>query len=445
MRQNVKENWPHTKKMTSKFYDNIPLPDYEQLVNCMHCGMCLPTCPTYDMTGMEIHSPRGRIRMIKAVADGELDLTDNFKDSIDFCLDCQACVTACPAGVEYGQLVEAAQLHIEAHNRNTGKDSKIKNFTLYWLFSNLKRLQVIGRLIYLYQRTGIERLIQKTGVLKFISAKLHDLTFMAPEMPAKKKYLYNNTDLKTNRTNIKVGVLAGCVQDVFFRDVNQDTLDVLNINGYEIFMPETNICCGSVHGHNGELEMARQLARQLITTYEQAKVDYIVLNSAGCGAYMKEYEKLLADDSLYAERAKIFSQKIKDITELLDEHEWRIPEVSNKLSVTYHEPCHLVHTQKISQQPRNLIQKIPGIEYHELNESTWCCGSAGIYNITRYDDSMKILERKMMNIQATGVSHVVTGNPGCMIQLIFGTKKYNVDVKIIHPVSLLNRAYQLEG
>ena len=429
----------------SKFYDNIPLPDYEQLINCMHCGMCLPSCPTYELTGKEIDSPRGRIRLIKAVAEGELDITNRFKESIDFCLNCQACVTACPAGVEYGQLVEAAQLHIEAHNRETGQASRTKNFILNWLFSDLKRLEFIGHLMFLYQRSGLEKLIQKSGVLKIFSGQLHEMTYMAPKVSSAKAYDMTGHDKLPEKDRIRVGIIAGCVQDVFFRDVNQDTIDVLKINGYDVFLPEKNICCGSVHGHNGELDTAKQLARQLIDTFDKAGVDYIVLNSAGCGAYMKEYVHLLADDTVYKQKARLFSEKVLDITEFLDKKGWRKPESQNPISVTYHEPCHLVHTQKISEQPRNILKSIPKIDFRELPESSWCCGSAGIYNVTHYDDSMKVLERKMNNIRETGVSYVVTGNPGCMIQLMYGIKKYNVDVKVLHPISLLNRVYKQEG
>jgi glycolate oxidase iron-sulfur subunit len=428
----------------SNLYENVPLPDYEQLINCMHCGMCLPTCPTYELTGKEIDSPRGRIRMIKAVADGELDITDRFKESIDFCLDCQACVTSCPAGVEYGQLVEAAKLHVEVHNRETGQSSKIKNFVLNWLFADLRRLDFLGRLMSLYQKMGIEKILQKSGILKLISGKLHDMTYMAPRVSAIKGYDFGNGNA-SNTKKIKVGIIAGCVQDVFFRDVNQDTIDVLKINGYDVVMPEKNICCGSVHGHNGELDMAKNLARQLIDIFDQAGVDFIVLNSAGCGAYMKEYKHLLANDVDYQEKAKKFSEKVLDITEFLVMNEWRQPESNEPVSITYHEPCHLVHTQKVSEEPRTVLNNIPGIDLKELPESTWCCGSAGIYNVTRYDDSMKVLERKMNNIKKTGVSCVVTGNPGCMIQLMYGAKKYQVDIEVMHPVSLLNRAYQKEG
>ena len=427
--------------MNSRFYEHIPLPDYNQLVNCIHCGMCLPSCPTYALTSLEKNSPRGRIRMIRGVADGELDLTDNFKESLNFCLNCQACVTACPAGVEYGQLVEAAQLHIEADNRAKGKSSRLKRFSLDWLFGDLRRLRILGRFMRLYQRLGIESLIQQTGLLKIISGRLHEMSYMAPRIPPFKPYSVKTAGVKKDSAKIKVGLLPGCVQDVFFRDVNQDTIDVLSRNGYEVFIPGKDYCCGSVHGHNGNIEMARQLARNLIDIYKAGGVDCVVMNSAGCGAFMKEYGHLLADDPEYAERAEQFAAGIMDISELLTEHGWKIPSNVMRGKVTYHEPCHLVHAQKVSRQPRELIASIPGISFVELPEATWCCGSAGIYNITRYEDSMRVLERKMNNIKNSGAEFVVTGNPGCMIQLMYGAKKFKVPVRILHPVSLLNQAY----
>jgi glycolate oxidase iron-sulfur subunit len=436
----VKENLPSVD-MTSHFYEHIPLPDYEQLVNCIHCGMCLPVCPTYALTGLEKNSPRGRIRMIRAVADGELDLTDNFKESLSFCLNCQACVTACPAGVEYGQLVEAAQLHVEADNLAKRKYSRLKRFSLDWLFGDLRRLRILGKLMRLYQWLGIASLIQRTGALKIISGRLHEMSFMAPKVPPSEPYSVKTAGVKKDSGNIRVGILPGCIQDVFFRDVNQDTIDVLSRNGYDVFIPDKDYCCGSVHGHNGNIEMARQLARNLIDIYEAGKVDCVVMNSAGCGAFMKEYGHLLAGDPEYAVRAERFAAGIKDISEILTEHGWQIPPNVIRGKVTYHEPCHLVHTQKISRQPRELIASIPGITFVELPEATWCCGSAGIYNITRYEDSMRVLERKMNNIKNCGADYVVTGNPGCMIQLIYGAKKFQVPVRILHPVSLLNQAY----
>jgi glycolate oxidase iron-sulfur subunit len=344
--------------------------------------------------------------------------------------------------VEYGQLVEAAQLQISATEKEKRGRSEFKEIILDWIFGDLKNLKLLSRLIRYYQITGLEKLVQKSGFLKIFSRKMHELSFMTPTVPERSEYHTNFDVPEGEEKNIRVGVLMGCVQDVFFRDVNQDTLDVLKLNGYNVFIPSQDVCCGSVHGHNGNLLMARHLARKIIDIFENAEVDYIILNSAGCGAYMKEYAVLLADDEAYSEKAKIFSNKVKDISELFVKHGWKKPEKVDNLSVTYHEPCHLVHTQKVSEEPREIIKSIPGIKFNELPESTWCCGSAGIYNITRYDDSMKVLERKMKNIELSNVDWVATGNPGCMIQLLYGAKKFDVDVRVIHPVSLLKIAYE---
>ena len=425
--------------MSKYFYRNIPLPDYNQLVNCMHCGMCLPTCPTYELTGLEKHSPRGRIRMIKAVADGELPITDNFVDSINYCLDCQACETACPAGVKYGQLVEAARHHIEAENIEAGKVPLIKKIALNWIFIDLKRLRLIRFFMNIYQKIGLQTFVQKIRLLKLISTKLHELSFMAPDI--KNVSSKSNSFPINDKKNIKVGIVTGCVQDVFFRDVNIDTETVFRINGYEVFTPKDQQCCGSVHGHNGDLKTAKILAKKMIDTFEKAEVDFVVLNSAGCGSFMKEYHHLLADDQEYADKAKVFVNKVKDVSEILVEHGWTPSDKELDLKVTYHEPCHLVHAQQIHQQPRELINGIKGIKFYELPESTWCCGSAGIYNITHYEDSMKLLERKMENIANTDAEYVVTGNPGCMIQLIYGAKKFNKNVKILHPITLIRKSY----
>lgn len=425
--------------MNKYFYKDIPLPNYEQLINCMHCGMCLPTCPTYELTGMERHSPRGRIRMIKAVADGELAITENFIESINFCLDCQACVTSCPAGVKYGQLVEAARHHIEAENIEKNNVPVIKRIALNWIFIDLKRLRFIRFIINTYQKIGLQTLVQKLKILKLFSPKLHDLSFMAPEINNHKSVI--NTPTVSEKRNIRIGIVTGCVQDVFFRDVNLDTEMVFKMNGYDVFIPKDQQCCGSVHGHNGDLKTAKTLAKRMIDTFEKAEVDYVVLNSAGCGSFMKEYHHLLAADKEYSQKSKKFVQKVKDISEILVEHGWTPSEKVLDLKVTYHEPCHLVHAQQVHKQPRELINNIKGIKFYELPESTWCCGSAGIYNITHYEDSMKLLERKVQNIAETEADYVVTGNPGCMIQLIYGAKKFNKNIKVIHPITLIRRSY----
>jgi len=430
------------KNPNSNFYKDVPVPDKEQLLNCMHCGLCLPVCPTYELTRMEKHSPRGRIRLIKAVAEGELDITENFIDSIEFCLNCQACVTACPAGVEYGQLVEAAHFNIEAHLKRTGKTNLLKKILLGWIFLKQSRLRSLAFLMRLYQILGIEKLIQISGILKVISKQMHDMSFMLPHLQRYIPYPSAKAGEREHQKRIKVGVPTGCVQDVFFNRVNHDTIEVLAYNGYDVFIPQNQQCCGSVHGHNGDLESAKKLAKMMIDLFLDANVDYVVINSAGCGSFMKEYHHFLSDDPEYRKKAEIFSKKVLDITELLANVGFRAPEKDLKLTVTYHEPCHLTHGQKVKAEPRKVIKSIPGIKYTELPESDWCCGSAGIYNITQYNASMELLERKMNNIKKTGVKYVVTGNPGCLLQLMYGTKKFETDVEIIHPVSLLRMGYE---
>jgi len=431
-----------SKPVEHNTLSKIPVPDYEQILSCMHCGMCLPTCPTYEMTGLEKYSPRGRIRMIKAVAEGEMPISDNYIESLDSCLDCQACVTACPAGVEYGKLVEAAHNQISNYQKEKGKTS-FKALLLNGIFKKQSRLKFIGLLLKIYQKSGLEFLIQKSMVLKLVSNKLHELTFLSPKVPIYKKYPLI-TEASDHPKKVKVGVVTGCVQDVFFNDVNHDTIEVLAYNGYEVVVPKAQQCCGSVAGHNGELKSARQLAKEIIDQFISEKVDYIIINSAGCGSFMKEYDSLLKEDSIYSEKAKWFSEHVKDISEFLVDKGFKIPETNNTMVVTYDEPCHLVHGQKISNQPREIIKALPGVTFVELDESDWCCGSAGIYNITHYDDSMILLQRKIDKLKQTNAEYVVSGNPGCMIQLAYGNHKFDTDFKILHPVSLLNHFYKGE-
>ncbi len=421
-------------------FSNISVPDYEQILNCMHCGMCLPSCPTYEMTGLEKYSPRGRIRMIKAVADGEMQITQNYIESLELCLDCQACVTACPAGVEYGKMVEAAHIQISDYQKEN-EISSLKAIILNFLFEKQSRLRLIGFFLKVYQKSGLETFIQKSKVLKLFSTKLHELTYLSPKVGGYKKYP-KRTQALIQQRNIKVGVVTGCVQDVFFNDVNHDTIEVLAYNGYEVIVPKEQQCCGSVAGHNGELKSAMQLAKKIIDQFINEKVEFIIINSAGCGSFMKEYDILLQEETDYSEKAKWFSERVRDISEFLVDNGFRKPGSKMSMRVAYHEPCHLVHGQKISSQPREIIKSLPGVEFVELEESDWCCGSAGIYNITHYDHSMILLERKFDKLKKTKADCVVSGNPGCMIQLAYGNHKFKSEFKVLHPVSLLYKFYK---
>lgn len=419
--------------------------DYSVVQQCMHCGMCLPTCPTYDATLLERHSPRGRISLMRAVADGRLDVNEAFGDEMYFCLGCLACQTACPAGVNYTELFEMARAEIERSKvlDNPTRDF-IRGMTVKFLFMRPWALKTLGRLLWLYQRLGLQTFMRKSGLLRLAPRKLRELEPLTPTIKT-----HFSDDLIREReipikTRHKVGLLTGCVQDLIYSDINRDTADCLLANGCEIVTPRDQHCCGSLHGHNGEWDLAKQLARKNIDSFPLSELDAIVTNAGGCGSHLKHYDHLLADDPEYADKAKEWSRKVKDISEWLVEIDLRKPTAPLHLDgpVTYHESCHLCHGQKITAQPRKLLRSIPGVELKELLESTWCCGSAGIYNITQPEMSAKLLARKLRHIESTGAAIVASGNPGCNVQLSAGLRQCKKDVKVLHPVSLLAEAYR---
>jgi glycolate oxidase iron-sulfur subunit len=418
------------------------LPHDDILQQCIHCGMCLATCPTYDITKLERSSPRGRIKMIKSVARGEMEMSRIFADEMNFCLDCQACETACPAGVKYGRMVETARVVID----NTKYVSKfgvaIKRFALRKIVASRNGLKFVSRLLWLYQKIGLQKIIRLSGILKLFSKNLVEIETLSPTIAEK----FSDTQIKeiempNGEVKYKTAFHFGCLMNTMFADINIDTIDVLKECGCKIITPQDQVCCGSLMGHNGDMEFALKLARKNIDAFEKHDYDYLISNSAGCGAFMKDYAHLLEDDPVYAEKAKRFSSKVKDVMEFFSEQK---PELKFNLELepeltTYHDACHLIHAQKVSTQPREVIKSLPGVNYTELEEASWCCGSAGIYNVVRYDDAIKQLERKMNNIKNTNAKIVLTGNPGCMGQIKHGTKKFNVDVEVLHPVTLIKR------
>jgi glycolate oxidase iron-sulfur subunit len=418
------------------------LPDDDVLSQCIHCGMCLSVCPTYEMTKLERSSPRGRIRLIKSAAIGEIPVTDIFADEMNFCLDCQACETACPAGVKYGLMVEAARAEADRQGSGSFLGRFIKRFALRQILASNKRLKIFSRMLRLYQRSRFRKLIHSSGILHKIFPKLAEIDKLSPQVSKsfsdemiKEKVLPLNDQIK-----YRTAFLKGCLMNVMFAEINKDTVDLLSLCGCEIYTPLNQVCCGSLHAHNGDFETAKNLAKQNIEAFGKKEYEFLISNSAGCGAFMKQYGDLLKDDPEYSEEAELLSKKVKDIMEFLSEAgiQLKLEEMEEK--VTYHDACHLAHAQKIVEEPRNVLRKIPGLDLKHLEESAWCCGSAGIYNITRYDDSMIILERKMKNIRNTNAKIVLTGNPGCISQIEYGAKKFNVDIQVMHPVSLLKRA-----
>ncbi|MBK7499049.1 MAG: (Fe-S)-binding protein [Ignavibacteriales bacterium] len=418
------------------------LPHDDILQQCIHCGMCLATCPTYDITKLERSSPRGRIKMIKSVARGEMEMSRIFADEMNFCLDCQACETACPAGVKYGRMVETARVVIDNTKYVSKAGVTIKRFALRKIVASRDGLKFVSRLLWFYQKTGLQKLVRLSRILKFFSKNLSEIETLSPVIADK----FSDTQIKeielpNGEVKYKTAFHFGCLMNTMFADINIDTIDVLKECGCKIITPHDQVCCGSLMGHNGDMEFALKLARKNIDAFDKHDYDYLISNSAGCGAFMKDYAHLLEDDPAYAEKAKRFSSKVKDVMEFFSEQK---PELIFNLELepeltTYHDACHLIHAQKISTQPREVIKSLPGVEYKELEEANWCCGSAGIYNVVRYDDAIKQLERKMGNIKNTNAKIVLTGNPGCMGQIKHGTKKFNVDVEVLHPVTLIKR------
>jgi glycolate oxidase iron-sulfur subunit len=423
--------------------------DYSVVQQCMHCGMCLPACPTYTATLRERSSPRGRIAMMRAIADDRLEVSRTFAEEIYFCLGCLACTSACPAGVDYATLFERARAEVERQGvLASPRRTLIRTLVVNKLFVSKKRLRRLGRLLRLYQRSGLQWLVRHAGLRYLLPGSLRGLEPLTPwisdqftDQLFRRRYRAANPPAPRYR----VGLLSGCVQDLAFAQVNADTICVLQANGCEVVLPENQECCGSLHAHNGELESARRLARTNIDAFAAEGLDAIVTNAGGCGAHMKHYDHLLKDDPQYAERARIWSAKVRDIHEFLVEIGFRPPRSAPvPRRVTYHESCHLNHGQKVSAAPRQVLKSIPGLELVELKEAEWCCGSAGIYNITQPEMAMRLLDRKMDHVRATGARIVASANTGCNIQLDYGSRRRGLQIAVEHPVSLLAQAYRAE-
>jgi glycolate oxidase iron-sulfur subunit len=419
--------------------------DYSVLQQCMHCGMCLPTCPTYVETKRERNSPRGRISLMRSVADGELQVGREFADEMYYCLGCLACQTACPAGVNYAELFETTRAEIE---RSGAAQSQERDFwrwlTLNVLFMHPRFLRLAGWGLRLWQKSGMDRLMRQVQFFGLLPKHLRDLEPQTPQIAdtfsdaliasVESPHLFT-------KPKYRVGLLTGCVQDLAFSNINRDTADVLLANDCEVVTPRAQYCCGSLHAHNGELELARELARRLMDSFDLDSLDAIITNAGGCGSHLKQYGHLLHEDPLYAGRARQWDRKLKDIHEWLAQIGIRRPEQAiDVIEVTYHESCHLCHGQKITSQPRQMLQAIPGLTLKEMPESNWCCGSAGIYNITQPEQSAKLLARKVANIEITHTACVATSNPGCHLQLANGLRSRGITVT--QPVTLLAQAYR---
>jgi glycolate oxidase iron-sulfur subunit len=424
--------------------------DYSVLQQCMHCGMCLPTCPTYDATGRERNSPRGRISLMRAIADGDLEVNRAFADEMSYCLGCLACQTACPAGVNYAVLFETARSDIQRANVDDSVRRRFwRGLTLNFLFMRPKALRGVGTLMRLYQRSGFEALARQLRLTRLLPADLRRLEPQAPAIASRfSDQLIAPRETPRGTVRGRIAVLTGCVQDLVFPDINRDTVDAALANGFEVETPRAQPCCGSLHAHNGETDMAKVLARRLIDLVPPDRYDAIISNAGGCGSHLRHYSHLLEDDPAYAERARQWERKVRDVQEWLVEVGCRPPARSpfeRPTAITYHESCHLVHGQKISRQPRALLALLPDVTLTELPESSWCCGSAGIYTLTQPEQAEALLKRKVANVKTTGATIVATANPGCHLQIARGLKDSAANVQVVHPVSLLAAGYRREA
>lgn len=423
--------------------------DYSILQQCMHCGMCLPTCPTYETTRREKNSPRGRIALMRSVADGELKITKDFAAEMSYCLGCLACQTACPAGVEYGHLLETARADVETAKVSASPERFFwRTLTLNLLFLNPPLLRLAGRLLRFYQKSGLENWARQTGLTRLLPTNLRRLEPQSPQIADSFSHELIAPNESAPAARFHVVLLTGCVQDLVFSDVNRDTADVLLKNGCSVHTPSEQPCCGSLHSHNGETELAVRVAKRMIDLIPSHRFDAIITNAGGCGSHLRHYSALLANEPEYSERAKVWDSKIKDIHEWLLEIGHRSPTAApfeTPVTVTYHDSCHLAHGQRVTKQPRDLLKNIPGVTLLELPEASWCCGSAGIYNITQPEQSAQLLARKIKHIEQTGALFLAQSNPGCHLQIARGLKESGSAARVTQPVSLLALAYRREA
>jgi glycolate oxidase iron-sulfur subunit len=409
---------------------------YDGILDCVHCGFCLPACPTYVETGNEADSPRGRIYLMRAIEEGTMELDDDAVEHFDRCIGCRACEPACPSGVGYGRLIEIQRERIQLAKKEPEERARAKNLLL-WTLTNSTRAALamapaafIGRLMG--KKNTVPEVFSKVLGGKGAMTLHHPVSVVPKSLPRRTPAV--------GEKRATVAILSGCVMNVLYHRTNMATIRVLAANGCEVLTPPDQRCCGALHAHNGYLEEARDKARHTIAAFEKAGVDTIVVNSAGCGSTMKEYGHLLERDPAWASRARAMAEKVRDVSEFLDDLGLVQPLNSIRETVVYHDACHLGHAQGIRTPPLRLLAQIPDLTVTALNEADMCCGSAGIYNFLEPDMATRLQDRKVENILATGATAVVTGNPGCLSWINDGLKKRGKEIEVLHPVEILDRA-----
>ncbi len=444
-----------TLKMLGFGGNDIPSDD---IINtCVHCGLCLPACPTYRETGMEMSSPRGRIHLMKAVSEGQIGLnSDVFQEQMSECLNCRACEAVCPSGVLYGSILEASRAQLEqAREQALDPTSPAHQATIaprpVWqralrgavfdgLFARMSWFRGFSGLMALYQRSGVQWGVRRSGLLKLLG--LADMEAMLPPMSRTFTVPQGQIYRAEGPRRYTVALLSGCIMSTAFAEVHNATIRVLQKNGCDVLLPPDQGCCGALHSHGGDLEGARELARCNIAAFSGLGVDAILVNAAGCGSTLKEYDHFLHDDPDWSARAGRFVAQVQDIHEFLARIELNRADLGAlPVQVTYQEPCHLAHAQRITAQPRALLQAIPQLELREMPESALCCGSAGVYNMTQPEMAARLGRRKVNHALSTSAHVIATGNPGCALQLAGELRRQGEAVEVRYIVELLDAAY----
>ena len=426
-------------------FTDTDAPAEADMYRCVHCGLCLSACPTYGVTGLEMESPRGRIALMKAVNEGRVGISDRIVSHWEACLNCRACEAVCPSGVPYGRMMERTRAQVRFRGRQS---EGMKRMTRWFLRAALPRpglMRFGASLLRLYQRLGVQRVARRARLLRVLPRGLQQMESQMPRMsgrffgPSRRSY-----QPAEGEAQMKVALLSGCVMPLMQAETMKATVSVLTRNGCEVSVPPRQGCCGALNTHAGDLETARAMAKKNIDALLSTGPDRIVTSSAGCGSTMKEYHDLLKDDPEYAEKARQASEITRDITELLLELPYRRPQAFLERMVTYQDPCHLAHAQRISAAPRTILESIPGVQLHEMENPLMCCGGAGIYSAVQPMLSRRILSRKVEMIIESGAAETITANPGCMMQLEQGLRGAGQDTPVRHVVDILDEAYRQE-
>ena len=416
-----------------------PGPRDEDLARCVHCGFCLQACPTYVISSLETESPRGRIQLARALAEGRIQATANVAQHFDLCLQCRACETACPSGVPYGRIIEGARALIQARP-DRPPAWRSRTLALRVLFARPWRLRLVFSALRIYQRTPLPPLVRR-----LLPRRLREMEEMLPKLSRPFFEPPPSAAEPAGPARATAALLAGCVMPMTHPGTQEATVRVLTRNGYRVLVPPGQGCCGALHLHNGDPDAARSLARRNIDEFLASGADYVAVNAAGCGSAMKEYPDLFAHDAAWREKAGLFAARVRDVTELLAEGGFEPPRGRLPLRVTYQDSCHLAHAQRIREAPRALLRSIPGLRLVEMAAPDRCCGSAGIYNLTQTEMSRRVLAGKMDDVMTTDYEAVCTANPGCMLQLELGVRLWGGSQEVVHVVDLLDRAYAAEG